>query len=119
MAQILDALCPVKCGLGGCETNPLQHRSHRNSEARRKALGKQSGLIETAFALFCRVQRNRNDRIERALAQSRIIERGDEPARDQMAKMNLPAVLEIENHMTRDAAASIGGDSGLEIKNAM
>jgi hypothetical protein len=119
MAQILDALGPVERGLGRCEPNPLQHRTNWDPQMWTDSLGKQSRLIETALPLPRRMQRDGNNRVELALAQSGITQRGHEPLSNQMPKMDLLAVFEIENDVTRDAATPIGRDSGVEVKFAM
>jgi len=119
VAQILNALGAIKGRLGGCEPNALQRRPHRNAEMPPELLGKQSCLVETALALPGRVQWNGNNPVEPALAQPGIIECGDEPAANQTTKLDLLAVLEIEDHMSRDAAAAIRGDSCVEVKFPM
>jgi len=81
--------------------------------------GEQRGLIETALTLPCRMERNRNDRVEAPFAKTLVVERGDQPPRDQMAKMDLPAVFKIENDMANNPAAAKSRNRGLEIEGAM
>src|ERR1700724_2777331 len=76
-------------------------------------------LIKTALALSRRMQRNWNNRVEAAVAQSRIIQGGDKPAPDQMTKMNMLAVFKIENDVARDAAAAIGRDRCIKVDDTM
>jgi len=65
------------------------------------------------------MKRNGNDRVETAFAESLIVERGDQPARDQMTKMDLAAVFKIENDVANNAAAAVGRDGGIEMERAM
>ena len=76
-------------------------------------------MIEPALALFRRMERDGNDGIETAFAKTFVIERGHQPARDQMAKMNLATVFEIENHVADDPAASVSGNRRVEMKDPM
>src|SRR5437879_12532127 len=62
---------------------------------------------------------NGNDRVETAFAESLIVERGDQPARDQMTKMDLAAVFKTENDVANNAAAAVGRDGGTEMERAM
>src|SRR5947208_2526832 len=55
----------------------------------------QRRLIKPALALFGRMQRNGDNRIETAFAKTFVVERGHQPARDEMAKMNLASVFKI------------------------
>ena len=115
----MDALRPVKRGLGGGETNALEDWPDRNAEMPVESLGEKCGLIETALALPRRMQRNGNDGIETALVQSGIIESGNKPTRDKMPEMNLFSVFEIQNHVARDSAAAISGDRSVKVEKAM
>src|SRR5437773_4467206 len=65
------------------------------------------------------MKRHGNDRVETAFANALVVERRNEPARDQMTEMNLFSVFEIENHVPNDPASAIGRDCGLEIKVSM
>src|SRR5260370_27585542 len=65
------------------------------------------------------MKRNGNDRVETAFAESLIVERGDQPARDQMTKMDLAAVFKIKNDAANNAAAAVGRDGGIEMESAM
>src|SRR5438874_8897644 len=65
------------------------------------------------------MQWNGNDRIETAFAKTLVVERGHQPARDQVAKMDLAPVFKIENHMANDSAASVSGNGGVEMEGAM
>src|SRR5439155_3846626 len=65
------------------------------------------------------MKRNGNDRVETAFAESLIVERGDQPARDQMTKMDLAAVFKIENDVANNTAAAVGRDGGIEMERAM
>jgi hypothetical protein len=76
-------------------------------------------LIKTALALPRRMKRNGNHRVETAFAESLIVERGDQPARDQMTKMDLAAVFKIENDVANNAAAAVGRDGGIEMERTM
>ena len=64
-------------------------------------------LIEPALPLARGMKRNRDDQVESAFAKSFIIQRGDEPTRDQVTKVNLPAVLEIQDNLANDPALAI------------
>jgi len=79
----------------------------------------QRSLIKPALALFRRMQWNGHDRIETAFAKTFVVERGHQPARDQMAKMNLASVFKIENDVANDAAASVSRNRGIEMEDAM
>src|SRR5260370_22249145 len=79
----------------------------------------QRRLVKPPLALFRRMQRNGNDRIETAFAKTLVVERGHQPARDQMAKMNLASVFKIENDVANDSAASVSRNRGVEIEDAM
>src|SRR6266403_2167551 len=79
----------------------------------------QRSLIKPALALFRRMQRNGHDRIETAFAKTFVVERGHQPARDQMAKMNLASVFKIENDVANDSAASVSRNRGIEMEDAM
>src|SRR5260370_9187417 len=79
----------------------------------------QRRLVKPALALFRRMQRDGNDRIETACAKELVVERGYQPARDQMAKMNLASVFKIENHVANDAAASVSRNRGVEMEDEM
>src|SRR5207248_5513611 len=105
--------------LGRCEPDSLQYRTNGDPQIRTDSLGKQSCLVETALPLPRRVQGDGHDRVELALMQPGIIQRGLEPLSNQMPKMNLFAVFEIENDVTRYAATSIRRDSGVKVKSAM
>src|ERR1700693_3177205 len=65
------------------------------------------------------MERNWNDRIETALAETFVVECGHEPPRYQMAKMDLAAVLKIEHDVANDSAAAVSGNRGVEIEGAM
>src|SRR5438132_394997 len=80
---------------------------------------KQSGLVESTLTLARGMKRNRNDRIEMAFTNALIVERRHEPARDQMAKINLLSVFKIKNHVSNNSASAISRDGSLEIKFAM
>src|SRR5436190_23440932 len=79
----------------------------------------QRSLIKPALALFRRMQRNGHDRIETAFTKTFVVERGHQPARDQMAKMNLASVFKIENDVSDDAAASVSRNRRIEMEDAM
>ena len=85
---------------------------HHEAGARAQELREQLGLIETALAFPRGVQRDRNDKVEPATAQARIVERFDQPIGDGMAQMNLMPVLEVEQDLAHHAAAAIGRDGG-------
>src|SRR2546428_10419006 len=82
-------------------------------------IGKQPGLIEPALALARGMKRHGNDRVETAFANALVVERRNQPARDEMTEMNLFSAFEIANHMPNDPASAIGRDCGLEIKVPM
>src|ERR1700730_18506214 len=79
----------------------------------------QGGLIETALPLPRRMQRHWDNRVELAFAKTFVIECRDQPARDQMSKMNLAAVFKIEDHVANNSATAISRNRGLEVKCAM
>src|SRR5882724_2332583 len=79
----------------------------------------QRSLIKPALALFRRMQRNGHDRIETAFAKTFVVEGGHQPARDQMAKMNLACVFKIENDVANDSAVSVSRNRGIEMEDAM
>src|SRR5438105_7403419 len=82
-------------------------------------LGQNLGLIETAFALPGRMQWHRGDQIEVMFLHTLVVQGGDQPARDLMAKVDLPTVLEIENDPADNASAAKCGDGRIEMKGAM
>src|SRR5207253_4206909 len=65
------------------------------------------------------LQRNGNNRIETAFAKTFVVERVHQPARDQIAKMNLASVFKIENDVANDSAASVSRNRGVEMQEAM
>src|SRR5207244_10465538 len=107
-------LGPVKRGLGSSKTNALQHWAQRQRHMPAQPFRQQRRLIKPALALFRRMQRNGNNRIETAFAKTFVVERGHQPARDQMAKMNLASVFKIENDVANDSAASVSRNRGVE-----
>src|SRR6266702_7772328 len=86
---------------------------------RAQQLGDKRALVEAALAFTRRVEWNGNEDVERRVAQSLVIEPGDEPGSDQMAQVNLPAVLKIEKNLPNDSAAAIDRDRGVEVQPAM
>src|SRR5213082_3155450 len=99
--------------------NALQHRAKRQRHVPAQPFRQQRRLVKPALALFRRMQRNGNDRIETAFAKTFVVERGHQPARDQMAKMNLASVFKIENDVANDSAASESRNRGVEMEDAM
>ena len=86
---------------------------------RTQQICEQGRLIETAFAFPGRMERDRNDEIETAMAKSVVIDGGKEPARHQMPQMELTAIFEIENDAANNPAAAIGGDGSIKMQRAM
>src|SRR2546430_4981185 len=81
--------------------------------------GQQCGLIETALALPRGMEWNGNDRVETPFAKTFVVEGGDQPPRDQVAKMNLPAVFKVEHDMANNPTAAKSRNRGVEIEGAM
>jgi hypothetical protein len=79
-------------------------------------IGQEGSLIKSALALTRGMQWHRNNQIKLAIANSIVLHCCQQPARNQMPEMGLPAVLKIENNVTRDSTASESGDCGVEIK---
>src|SRR5438309_3417672 len=86
---------------------------------RAQPICEQGSLIETALALLRWMQANGNDRVGTTFAEAFIVERCHQPARDQMAKVNLAAVFKIEDHVANDSAAAVSGNRGVEMEDAM
>src|SRR5205823_5014852 len=97
----------------------LQCRTQRQRQMIAQPIGQQFSLIETALALSRGMKRNGNDRVELAFAKPFVIERPHQPARDQMAQMDLAPVFEIENDVSNNAACAISRNRGFEIQSAM
>src|SRR5205085_6083800 len=97
----------------------LLNRANQHRNLPTQPYRHQRRLVKPALALFRRMQRNGNDRIETAFAKTLVVERGHQPARDQMAKMNLASVFKIENDVANDSAASVSRNRGVEMEDAM
>src|SRR4051812_35579830 len=65
------------------------------------------------------MQWHRHDDVEPATLQPRIIQGFDKPVGDRMPQVNLVPVLEVVDNLSHDAAAAIGGDSGLKMEVAV
>src|SRR5205807_8738686 len=99
--------------------NSFQHGAGPDREMGAYPIGKQPSLMEPALAWARGMRRHGNDRVETAFANTCVVERSNEPARDEMAEMNLFSVCEIETHVPNDPASAIGRDCGLEVKVSM
>jgi len=65
------------------------------------------------------MQRHRHDDVELLTAQPFIIERSTKPTRYKMTQMDLAIVFEFVNDVANDTAATVRGDSGVEVDRAM
>jgi len=76
-------------------------------------------LVKSTFQLPGGVQGDWNQYIKVVSAQPFVIQRSTEPARYEMAQMNLPPVFKFMNDMTDDPATAVCGHCGFEMKCAM
>jgi len=65
------------------------------------------------------MQWHRHNYVETPLAEPLIIQRSLEPARHEMAEINLAPVLKAVNDLANNPAAAVSGDGRVEMNGAM
>src|SRR5436309_6613296 len=97
----------------------LEGRQKRQRQMRAQPFREERSLIESALTLASGMQWNRNNDVETAVPKPLVIKCGHQPAGDQMPKMNLSPVFEIQDDVTSDPTCAICRDGGFKIKRAM
>src|SRR2546423_14921203 len=117
--QIFHALGTIVGGLGGGIAGPLEDISRGKICRTGQQIREQLGLVEAALALPGRMQWHRNDEIEAAAAETRIVQGFAQPVGHGMPKMALSRVLELMDQPANQTAAPVGGDGAVEVEDAM
>jgi len=117
--QIFNALGPIVSGLSGRVTGSFQNQTEGRPGRNGQQFSQKLRLVEATFALAHRVERDRDDDVETAVAQTGIVQRFAKPSRNGKAKVALAGILELVKEAANKSAAPIGCDSAIEMQNAM
>src|SRR2546423_15181785 len=117
--QIFHALGAIVGGLGSGVTGPLEDSLRGEIDRGGEEIGEQLGLVKSALALPGRMKRHRNDEIEVAAAEARIVGRFAKPGGDGMAEGAVARVLALMNETAHQTAAPVCRHRAVQVENAM
>src|SRR4051812_16865569 len=117
--QIFHALGAIVGGLSGGVTEAVEDIAGRDICRIGQQIREELGLVEPALAFPGRMKRHRNDEIEMAAVQPRIVQSLAKPARYRMSQIGLFCVLKLVDEPANQTPASVGGNGAIEVEDAI